>query len=177
MTKPIHKTKPGARRELTRGERAADAVRDFLGSWRFIIAQTIFITVWIIGNGYLLLFEFDKYPFILLNLAFSTQAAYASPIILMSQRRTDQISTEIALYTFDNTKAIAEIIERNTDLTKSIGELVEDNTEITKAIAEIGDAVRSNSKPTTYNPNALVSSSKKKTTTTAKPKITRSKGK
>jgi uncharacterized membrane protein len=68
------------------GERIADAVTTFLGSWRFIIIQTLIVTGWVIGNIYLV-FHFDPYPFIFLNLAFSTQAAYAAPLILLASNR------------------------------------------------------------------------------------------
>ena len=54
---------------------------------RFIILQTIFVTVWVVGNIYLL-FHFDPYPFIFLNLAFSTQAAYAAPLILLASNQS-----------------------------------------------------------------------------------------
>src|SRR5262245_65616467 len=60
------------------GARVADAVTMFLGSWKFIALQTVIVVIWIAGNVYLV-FHFDPYPFILLNLAFSTQAAYAAP--------------------------------------------------------------------------------------------------
>lgn len=69
------------------GERIADHVTGGMGSWRFIIIQTALVVVWMAANAWLLSRPFDPYPFILLNLAFSTQAAYASPLILMSQNR------------------------------------------------------------------------------------------
>ena len=69
------------------GERIADSVTGGMGSWRFIIIQTALVVVWMVANAWLLSRPFDPYPFILLNLAFSTQAAYASPLILMSQNR------------------------------------------------------------------------------------------
>jgi uncharacterized membrane protein len=72
--------------EATRGARIADRVTGFMGSWRFIIIQTVIVLVWIGGNIYLL-FHFDPFPFILLNLAFSTQAAYAAPLILLAGNR------------------------------------------------------------------------------------------
>jgi uncharacterized membrane protein len=68
------------------GARLADRVTGFLGSWRFIAIQTVIVIIWIVGNVYLL-FHFDPYPFILLNLAFSTQAAYAAPLILLAGNR------------------------------------------------------------------------------------------
>ena len=72
--------------EAPRGARIADAVTGFMGSWKFIAIQTVIVIIWIAGNIYLL-FNFDKYPFILLNLAFSTQAAYAAPLILLAGNR------------------------------------------------------------------------------------------
>jgi uncharacterized membrane protein len=68
------------------GARIADRVTSFMGSWKFIIVQTVIVLCWIGGNV-LLLFNFDVYPFILLNLAFSTQAAYAAPLILLAGNR------------------------------------------------------------------------------------------
>jgi len=66
--------------------RIADRVTGFMGSWAFIALQTLIVTIWIAGNVYEL-FNFDKFPFILLNLAFSTQAAYAAPLILLAGNR------------------------------------------------------------------------------------------
>jgi uncharacterized membrane protein len=72
--------------DATRGARIADAVTGFMGSWNFIAIQTVIVVIWISGNIYLL-FHYDPYPFILLNLAFSTQAAYAAPLILLAGNR------------------------------------------------------------------------------------------
>jgi uncharacterized membrane protein len=69
------------------GARVADKVTGFLGSWRFISIQTVIVIAWIAGNIYLV-FHFDPYPFIFLNLAFSTQAAYAAPLILLASNRS-----------------------------------------------------------------------------------------
>lgn len=68
------------------GARIADRVTGFMGSWAFIAIQTVIVTIWIGGNV-LLFFHFDIFPFILLNLAFSTQAAYAAPLILLAGNR------------------------------------------------------------------------------------------
>jgi len=69
------------------GQRLADSVASGMGSWTFIIAQTVFVLAWMLLNivGYIK--HWDAYPFILLNLLFSTQAAYAAPIIMMAQNR------------------------------------------------------------------------------------------
>ena len=76
---------------LTKSEKIADYVSDVVGSWPFIIAQTIIIVFWVALNitGYVR--KWDPYPFILLNLVFSVQAAYTAPIILMSQNRHDAV--------------------------------------------------------------------------------------
>jgi uncharacterized membrane protein len=72
--------------DAPRGARIADAVTGFMGSWNFIAIQTVIVVIWIVGNV-ALFFHFDIYPFILLNLAFSTQAAYAAPLILLAGNR------------------------------------------------------------------------------------------
>ena len=69
------------------GVRVANAVTGFMGSWKFIILQTAVVGVWVAGNIYLV-FHFDPYPFIFLNLAFSTQAAYAAPLILLASNQS-----------------------------------------------------------------------------------------
>jgi uncharacterized membrane protein len=74
----------------TVGERAADSVAAAMGSWKFIIAQSVIVVVWMACNVVGFVRHWDIYPFILLNLLFSTQAAYAAPIIMMSQNRQAQ---------------------------------------------------------------------------------------
>ena len=76
--------------EAPLGARIADRVTGFMGSWRFLILQTVLVALWLLGNIYLLSKPFDPYPFILLNLAFSTQAAYAAPLILLAGNRSAQ---------------------------------------------------------------------------------------
>ena len=73
--------------ESSFGQRLADSVATGMGSWRFIIIQTIIVAVWMILNVVAFVGHWDVYPFILLNLLFSTQAAYAAPIIMMAQNR------------------------------------------------------------------------------------------
>ena len=89
-TRPITYRHPINRKLLDdapRGARIADRVTGFMGSWNFIVIQTVIVAIWIAGNVYLLSKPFDPYPFILLNLAFSTQAAYAAPLILLAGNR------------------------------------------------------------------------------------------
>ena len=73
--------------EMTFGQRLADSVATGMGSWRFIIIQTVIVAVWMILNVIAFVDHWDPYPYILLNLLFSTQAAYAAPIIMMAQNR------------------------------------------------------------------------------------------
>jgi uncharacterized membrane protein len=73
--------------EASRGERIADRVTAFMGSWAFIAIQTAIVVLWVAANIWLLTQPFDPFPFILLNLAFSTQAAYAAPLILLAGNR------------------------------------------------------------------------------------------
>jgi uncharacterized membrane protein len=85
--------------EAPLGARVADKVTGYLGSWRFIIVQSVVVALWLLGNLYLLSKPFDPYPFILLNLAFSTQAAYAAPLILLAGNRAairDRLTLEHA---------------------------------------------------------------------------------
>lgn len=72
------------------GSRLADSVAKGMGSWRFIIIQSIFVLIWMALNLIGFFYHWDVYPFILLNLLFSTQAAYAAPIIMMSQNRQSE---------------------------------------------------------------------------------------
>ena len=71
----------------TRGDRIADRFATVMGSWTFIIAQSALLFVWVVLNVTGWIMHWDPYPFILLNLALSFQAAYAAPIIMMSQNR------------------------------------------------------------------------------------------
>ena len=75
---------------LSFGQRVADGVANGMGSWRFIIIQTILVVLWMALNIVGLIYHWDPYPFILLNLLFSTQAAYAAPIIMMAQNRQNE---------------------------------------------------------------------------------------
>lgn len=69
------------------GDQLADSVASFMGSWKFIILQTVFVAIWMALNVLGFVYHWDEYPFILLNLLFSTQAAYAAPVIMMAQNR------------------------------------------------------------------------------------------
>jgi uncharacterized membrane protein len=95
---------------LTLGQRVADKVAATMGSWKFIIIQSIILLVWIVLNIAAYVEHWDPYPFILLNLALSFQAAYAAPFIMMSQNRQQEIDRQAAMDDYQiNIKAELEI--------------------------------------------------------------------
>src|SRR6201996_3527241 len=79
----------GARYDADAFGRFSEAIARFLGTGRFLFWQTVLVIGWIVLNTVGLVNHWDPYPFILLNLAFSTQAAYAAPLILLAQNRQD----------------------------------------------------------------------------------------
>jgi uncharacterized membrane protein len=96
--------------EFSMGDRIADKVAATMGSWNFIIIQTAILIVWIILNVTAYVQNWDPYPFILLNLALSFQAAYAAPFIMMSQNRQAAIDRAAAQTDYSiNAKAELEI--------------------------------------------------------------------
>lgn len=105
--------------DRTFGQRLADATARILGSWPFIIGQTILVFLWIALNVTAVVRRWDPYPFILLNLMFSVQAAYAAPIIMMSQNRQAERDRYQAQSDYDtNVKAECEIEDLQSHLGK-----------------------------------------------------------
>lgn len=118
-----------AQARLSIGERIADSVSSGMGSWRFIIIQTLIIIVWVAGNVWLL-FHFDPFPFVFLNLAFSAQAAYSTPIIMMSQNRAAARDKVQAEHQYEHQEK--ELV-LNTELTKEIHQLTKDIHQLLEA--------------------------------------------
>jgi uncharacterized membrane protein len=122
------------------GVRVADAVTGFMGSWRFIIIQTVIVVIWIVGNVYLI-FHFDPYPFILLNLAFSTQAAYAAPLILLAGNRSAQRDR----MTLEHTATEADKEEQqNLDILGGIRRLEEGNKQLLERVVGLEKTIIEN---------------------------------
>jgi uncharacterized membrane protein len=123
--------------QLTLGQRIADTVAATMGSWSFIIIQSTILFVWIVLNVTAWVRNWDPYPFILLNLALSFQAAYAAPFIMMSQNRQQDIDRQSAEQDYQiNIKAELEIEA----LHAKLDQLRE--TEVlylTKAVQELAD--------------------------------------
>ena len=103
------------------GDRIADRVASLIGSWAFIIGQTVVMAVWIVVNTLALfgVIRFDEYPFVFLNLFMSAEAAFATPLILMSQNRSADRDREHAEHDYEvNVAAKAEIEELITTLAR-----------------------------------------------------------
>ena len=105
-----HTGKPAPDDRLTVGQKIADTVAATMGSWNFIIIQSALLLAWITLNLVAVIQHWDPYPFILLNLALSFQAAYAAPFIMMSQNRQQDIDRKQAENDYNiNIKAELEI--------------------------------------------------------------------
>ncbi|MEY4994920.1 MAG: hypothetical protein RLZ65_769 [Actinomycetota bacterium] len=106
-------TKRYGKVERSLGERAADAIRNGMGSWTFVFASLVFLGIWMYFNqdG-----GFDPFPFILLNLVLSCVAALQGAILLIAAKREDQINSELAVHTF-------QVDQENLELTKQVHEL------------------------------------------------------
>lgn len=106
----------------------AERFARLFGTPKFIIGQTILVALWIAVNGLGIALSWDPYPFILLNLAFSTQAAYAAPLILLAQTRQadrDKAQTEADAHHREELHGqIVELIGANTKLTEQVHQLV-----------------------------------------------------
>ena len=107
--------------------RFAEGIARFLGTGRFLAVQTIIVIVWIVLNVVAVNLRWDPYPFILLNLAFSTQAAYAAPLILLAQNRQadrDRVQAEEDRSRAAQTRADTEYLARElASLRVAVGEL------------------------------------------------------
>jgi uncharacterized membrane protein len=114
--------------------RGAERVARFFGTPRYILVQTALVIVWIVLNSVALINHWDSYPFILLNLAFSTQAAYAAPLILLAQTRQterdkahgeaiDARHTKLEEMATAQNDQIVQLIQANTALTQQVADL------------------------------------------------------
>ena len=126
----------------------AERFARFFGTPKFIISQTVIIVIWIAVNAAVVAFRWDPYPFILLNLVFSTQAAYAAPLILLAQTRQadrDQIRDKAArehtekqaesARRFEQTQAA--MLAQDEQRTEQHARLLEQNTALTREVARL----------------------------------------
>jgi uncharacterized membrane protein len=105
-----------------------ESIARFFGTGRYLLLQTMMVVVWIAVNLYAVKLRWDPYPFILLNLAFSTQAAYAAPLILLAQNRQenrDRVALDEDRRRASQTKADTEYLARElAALRLAVGEVV-----------------------------------------------------
>ena len=140
---------PHAHLESTFGSDAfgqwAEHTARLFGTPVYLITQTALVIAWITVNAALVAFRWDPYPFILLNLAFSTQAAYAAPLILLAQTRQterdkawseadSQHREELSQNTLRLIEQNTELLQRNTELTEQVAELSQRMNELTQQI-------------------------------------------
>src|SRR5438067_13807975 len=122
--------------QATVGEQLADGIASFIGSWRFLIIQTLLVATWVTINSLQATgrIHIDPYPYILLNLAFSTQAAYTGPVLRLAgnrQSQKDRLTLEHAATEADKAdRQNVEILQA----IKGVTDLTEHNTEVTIAI-------------------------------------------
>ena len=118
LTSHWHKH-PGIRTgdDLSRGERAADVLRNGMGSWGFVFGALLFLAGWMMGNRNV---GFDPYPFILLNLILSCLAAMQGAILLIAAKRQDQVASELATHDYEVNQATEEIVRAIHRLTGEI---------------------------------------------------------
>jgi uncharacterized membrane protein len=135
--------------------RRAEKIARFFGTPQYILGQTIVVAVWIAINAVAVSLQWDPYPFILLNLAFSTQAAYAAPLILLAQTRqadrdkfaevrqerhhdeAERLAQERVVAIKTETDKLTALLESNTDLTRQDKELTEQVADLTKQIHDL----------------------------------------
>ena len=135
--------------------RQAEKIARFFGTPQYILGQTIIVLAWIAINAVAVSLQWDPYPFILLNLAFSTQAAYAAPLILLAQTRQadrdklaedrqehrhnemERLAQERVAAIKAETDKLTNLLESNTDLTRQDKELTEQVADLTKQIRDL----------------------------------------
>jgi uncharacterized membrane protein len=125
--------------------RFAERAARFFGTPQYIVGQTVVVAAWIVVNSFAWALQFDARPFILLNLIFSTQAAYAAPLILLAQTRQadrdkhhdeaiDRKHTQIEEMTNTQTAKLVQLLQSNTDLTQQDKDLTEQVAKLTREI-------------------------------------------
>ena len=107
-------------RQRTLAERSADFVNRGLGSWKFLIAQTTVIVIWVVLNTFALIRHWDPYPFLLMNICLSLQAAYAAPLIQLSQNRAQDRDAILQEFLREETE---KEFEQNEKILKLLAEL------------------------------------------------------
>ena len=135
-------------KDLTLGERAADKMRNTMGSWAFVFGFIAVMVVWAVANSVFFLFGqhgrhgFDPYPYILLNLLLSMVAGLQGAILLIAAKRSDQIASQLAEHDYETDmnafKRIDDVHTRLAEVAEANRQLLEQNTAILKGLAAAG---------------------------------------
>lgn len=136
MSRPLWHRHPGVRSDgqLTRGERAADRMRNSMGSWGFVFGAVAFLMIWMAVNVALAGGAFDAYPFILLNLVLSCVAALQGAILLIAAKRSDQVASELAQHDYEADCQSREMLQT---LTEEFATLRQQHAEQTVVLDEL----------------------------------------
>ncbi|HVW23173.1 MAG TPA: DUF1003 domain-containing protein [Candidatus Saccharimonadales bacterium] len=121
-----------AKANLTRGERAADKMRNGMGSWLFVFLFLSFMGIWAILNTVGMFHHWDKYPFILLNLFLSMLAGLQGAILLIAAKRADAVSAAMAKHDYDTNLAAKAEIEALMEINQRQLEIIEDLQKLLK---------------------------------------------
>ena len=124
------------KQNLSAGDRAADKLRNGMGSWKFVFSFLIFMALWALANTVATFSHWDKYPFILLNLFLSMLAGLQGAILLIAAKRQDAISAAMAKHDYDT----------NVRAKKEVEELMAVNEQQLKLIKELLDILKANQK-------------------------------
>ena len=120
----------------TIGERIADAASAAIGSWKFIIIQTVLVIIWVALNLAGVFFQWDPYPFILLNLMFSVQAAYTGPILLLASNRQAKKDRAMAERDDDELGVIYKLQHEQMEVLRLLKEAQDRHTHILELLGE-----------------------------------------
>ena len=120
---------------LSTGERAADVMRNGMGSWKFVGLFVLFMILWAILNTVLVTARWDAYPFILLNLFLSMLAGLQGAILLIAAKRQDGIASALAQHDYDTNIAAKADIEQLMAINRKQLVIVEELRELLKAVA------------------------------------------
>lgn len=157
---PLTSRRPSLNLDAEAVGRISESIARFMGTGRYLLWQTVLVVVWVCLNLFAVTLRWDPYPFILLNLAFSTQAAYAAPLILLAQNRQenrDKVALEEDRRRAEQTKADTEFLARElAALRLAVGEVatrdylrreIDEIRELIEALADPGAEGRPDGKP------------------------------
>jgi uncharacterized membrane protein len=141
--RPVHHgwhRHPGVRsaNQLSIGERAADKLRNGMGSWPFVFGALVFLAIWMLINALQGDKAFDVYPFVLLNLVLSCLAALQGAILLIAAKRSDQVSSELAQHDYEADCRSRDIV---TEMRAELAKLHEEHRKMNQLLLARLDAV------------------------------------